>query len=447
MTDTTIIVTQPEAPTVITSAGEQGPPGTPYASAAAQAATEAARDATIARAALTAADVLLTQDDATQTALDRIATAADRVQTGLDSLATGADRVQTGLDKVATGADRVQTGLDRTQTGLDLDATAADVVQTGLDAAATGADVVLTHADVLLTHADVVLTHADADQTALDVIATGADRTQTGLDKIATAADRVQTGLDRTQTGLDRTAAAASANAAAASLDTFDDRFLGAKAVAPTLDNDGNALLTGALYWDTELGALRVWTGAAWTNTTELDDRVLADQQLLGGISYVTDMALKVVADVNDLKGTVGSTERGELMILALSYLLDLAGVTARAIGGGDVLLRAGTAALPSLMPTGDTNTGLFFPAADTLAAATAGVERWRVDANGYHGFATSTPTGVMDINDNKARIRTARTPASATAAGNAGEFCWDASFFYICTSTNVWRRTAHATW
>lgn len=60
-------------------------------------------------------------------------------------------------------------------------------------------------------------------------------------------------------------AAAASASAASTSYDNFDDRYLGAKAVAPTLDNDGNALLTGALYFNTVTNKMYTWTGAAWT--------------------------------------------------------------------------------------------------------------------------------------------------------------------------------------
>lgn len=44
-------------------------------------------------------------------------------------------------------------------------------------------------------------------------------------------------------------------------------------------------------------------------------------------------------------------------------------------------------------------------------------------------------------------RIEDSLTPASATAAGTKGDFAYDGSFFYICTATNVWRRTAHATW
>lgn len=45
-------------------------------------------------------------------------------------------------------------------------------------------------------------------------------------------------------------AAQASANAAAASFDSFDDRYLGAKTVAPTVDNDGNTLLVGCMYFN-----------------------------------------------------------------------------------------------------------------------------------------------------------------------------------------------------
>ena len=60
------------------------------------------------------------------------------------------------------------------------------------------------------------------------------------------------------------TSAAASATSAAASWDQFDDRYLGAKSSPPSLDNDGNALVTGALYFDTTANEMRVWTGSSW---------------------------------------------------------------------------------------------------------------------------------------------------------------------------------------
>jgi hypothetical protein len=68
----------------------------------------------------------------------------------------------------------------------------------------------------------------------------------------------------------DAATASAAATAAAASFDSFDDRYLGAKASAPSVDNDGNALVAGALYWNTTTGAMQVWDSgtSAWEGIT-----------------------------------------------------------------------------------------------------------------------------------------------------------------------------------
>jgi hypothetical protein len=58
--------------------------------------------------------------------------------------------------------------------------------------------------------------------------------------------------------------AAAAASAAASSYDNFDDRYLGAKSSNPSVDNDGDALLAGALYYNTAAHEMRVWSGSAW---------------------------------------------------------------------------------------------------------------------------------------------------------------------------------------
>ena len=68
------------------------------------------------------------------------------------------------------------------------------------------------------------------------------------------------------------TAAAASATAAEAAYDSFDDRYLGAKSSAPTLDNDGNALLTGAIYWNSVTNQMFAWTGSAWGSISSTAD-------------------------------------------------------------------------------------------------------------------------------------------------------------------------------
>ena len=60
------------------------------------------------------------------------------------------------------------------------------------------------------------------------------------------------------------TAAAASAAAAATTYDNFDDRYLGSKSTAPSVDNDGDALLEGAIYWNSVDNAMYAWTGTEW---------------------------------------------------------------------------------------------------------------------------------------------------------------------------------------
>jgi len=68
------------------------------------------------------------------------------------------------------------------------------------------------------------------------------------------------------------TAAAASAAAAATTYDNFDDRYLGAKSTPPTVDNDGNALLVGAIYWNSVSNAMFAWSGTAWGSISSTAD-------------------------------------------------------------------------------------------------------------------------------------------------------------------------------
>lgn len=67
--------------------------------------------------------------------------------------------------------------------------------------------------------------------------------------------------------------------------------------------------------------------------------------------------------------------------------------------------------------------------------------------SNGYIGVQTSSPTRMLDVNSDAVRVRTAKTPASATATGEAGTICWDANYLYVCTATNTWKRVAISTW
>jgi hypothetical protein len=79
----------------------------------------------------------------------------------------------------------------------------------------------------------------------------------------AAAADADATAADNA-----RIAAQAAQAGAEAALDQLDDRYLGAKASDPTLDNDGNALQEGAFYWNTTTKQQKVWNGTTWVIQT-----------------------------------------------------------------------------------------------------------------------------------------------------------------------------------
>ena len=73
--------------------------------------------------------------------------------------------------------------------------------------------------------------------------------------------------------------------------------------------------------------------------------------------------------------------------------------------------VQAGTAAAPSITTSGDTNTGIFFPAADTIAFAEGGVEALRINSSG---------TVVLSGGDTSANGTGITFPATQSASSNA---------------------------
>ena len=79
---------------------------------------------------------------------------------------------------------------------------------------------------------------------------------------LATAQKTIAT-TKASESAASATASANSAAAAAASFDSFDDKYLGAKASEPSTNNDGDALVAGNLYFLTGTG-MQVYDGANW---------------------------------------------------------------------------------------------------------------------------------------------------------------------------------------
>jgi hypothetical protein len=97
----------------------------------------------------------------------------------------------------------------------------------------------------------------------------------------------------------------------------------------------------------------------------------------------------------------------------------------------------------------GDTNTAIRFPATDTVSVETAGSERARIDSSGRLLVGTGSDSGgaLFQVNGDRIRVGTAKTPATSGATGTTGEIAWDADYIYVCTATNTWKRSAIATW
>lgn len=80
-------------------------------------------------------------------------------------------------------------------------------------------------------------------------------------------------------------AAATSASNAAASYDLFDDRYLGAKASDPSVDNDGNPLVTGAMYFNTTSNTTRIYNGSGWQDSAAIATSINLATQVTGTLA------------------------------------------------------------------------------------------------------------------------------------------------------------------
>lgn len=222
-----------------TTAGNSATTATNKANEAASSATAAASSATAAAGSATTAT---TKAGEATTA----AAAAAGSQTAAASSASSAGTSATNANNSATSASNSATSA----------ASSASAASSSASSASTSASTATTKASEASTSA----TNAATSATNAASSATSASASAASATNSAAAA-----ATSETNAASSASSAAASAAAAATALDNFDDRYLGPKSSNPTVDNDGNALVTGALYYRTTAPiGMKVWDGAQW---------------------------------------------------------------------------------------------------------------------------------------------------------------------------------------
>jgi hypothetical protein len=139
-------------------------------------------------------------------------------------------------------------------------------------------DAVTEQAVIATNKAGEALNSANSASSSASSATTSASSASTSATNAATSATTATTKASE---------AATSAASAASTYDSFDDRYLGAKSSAPSVDNDGDTLLTGALYFDTTLDTMEVWSGSAWIDAYSSATGVLLSSNNLSDLNNV----------------------------------------------------------------------------------------------------------------------------------------------------------------
>ena len=204
-----------------------------------------------------------------------------------------AENLETAFDKVTLIAQELQEQLDRslkvsktatiTTPEITADASARAGKLLGFDSTGNALD-------------------ATIDGTGVATSATNAANSATAAANSATAAAGSATAAENAK------------NAAEAALDTFDDDFLGAKSSNPSLDNDGNALADGALYFDTTNNVMKVYDlgNTQWKQLTPTSsqqtniDAAVANASNINAVAGAASNINAVAGDLTDINTLAG---------------------------------------------------------------------------------------------------------------------------------------------
>jgi len=203
------------------------------------------------------------------------------------------------------------------------------------------------------------------------------------------------------------TASANSASAAAASFDLFDDSYLGAKASNPTVDNDGNALTDGALYFDTTNDVMKVYD-LATTTWLQLTPTV-SNQTNINAVNANSTNINAVAANENNINNVNSNSANINILAGIDTEITNVSGISAAvsAVNSNSTNINAVNANetninLVATNNTNVTNVGTNIASINTAATNLADINAF---ANIYLGPSATAPTldpdgSALDLGD-----------------------------------------------
>jgi hypothetical protein len=319
-----------------TSAASAATSATSAATSATSASNSATASASSASAAATSASSALTSQTAAATSATSAAASATAAATSATSAAASATAAATSATSAAASATTAAasvatisasaTSAANSASAAATSATSAAASETAAATSATSAATSATTASNSAATATTQAGNASASATAAATSATSAAASATAAATSATSAATSASSALTSQTAAatSATSAATSASSAATTYDDFDDRYLGSKISPPTVDNDGNTLLVGAIYWNSNLGNMYVWSGGAWiqiATTSVYTAPTIGTQIIASGTTYtnINDLTInstviptsKTLIDTNSTQTLSGKTISG----------------------------------------------------------------------------------------------------------------------------------------
>ena len=373
------------------------------ADAAGVSATSSASSAAAAASSATSSAASATNSANSATASATSATASAASATTASTQATNATTSATAAATSATASATSATASASSATDAETAQTAAEAAQA---AAATSASDSATSASNAATSETNAAASAAAASTSETNAASSASSASTSATNAASSASAANSSA---------VSAANSAAAAATALDNFDDRYLGAKTSDPTVDNDGDPLVTGALYFNSIAGVMKIYDGASWIETSSASVGTLAK------FNYTATGGQTVFSGADDNTAVLSLSVGAE--IVTLNGVVLEQGTDYTAIASAVTLTFGATAG-------DEVNIYAFgnFTVADVVPASTGGTFQSNVVVNGNLDAQTFTQNGSPLEAGAKEGVfwensQTVTTNYTITANKNAGTF------------------------